>query len=137
MPDTREPDLQPDVGDVLQEEAPDTTTVPVCVVESKGPLRVQQLPRKGGATFTRTLTETPTRLLTADHRRASAKLRALGLDEPVAFAFNRASAQDLSTMSELPGLETETVTATVELWARAVTGTTRVSVTAETWAEGE
>ncbi|MGW7281662.1 hypothetical protein ACWGIV_25865 [Streptomyces sp. NPDC054844] len=135
MPDSV--DLQPDVEDVLQEEAPDTTTVPVCVVESKSPLRVQQLPRKGGATFTRTLTETPTRLLTADHRRASAKLRALGLDAPVAYSFNRASAQDLSTMSELPGLETETVTATVELWARAVTGTTRVSVTAETWAEGE
>ncbi|MFE0812667.1 hypothetical protein ACFW34_35120 [Streptomyces sp. NPDC058848] len=132
-----EPDLQPDVGDVLQEEAPDTTTVPVCVVETKSPIRTQALPRKGGSTRTVTVGTTPIPLLRADHRRAWCRVRALDLDAAVAYAFTEASAQDLSTMAELPGLESDDLDMTADLWVRAVTGSARVSVTTSTWAEGE
>lgn len=131
-------DLQPDTGEILQEEAPDEyTSVPVCVTEVKTPVRVQELPRKGGATRTVTATVTPRRYLTADHRRAWAKLRTCEVAGTVAYAFSEASAQDLTTMSELPGLESETLDATTELWVRAIAGTARISITTSNWAEGE
>jgi len=131
-------DLQPDTGEVLQEEAPDEyQSIPVCVTEVKTPVRTQELPRKGGSTRTLTVTTTPKRYLTADHRRAWAKLRALDLDAAVAYAFSLASAQDLSTMAELPGLESETLDATTELWVRAVEDTARISITTSNWAEGQ
>lgn len=132
------PDMQPDTDEVLQAEAPESyQAIPVCVNEVKGPVRVQILPHKGGSTRTRTVTTTPVRLLTADHRRAYARLRTLVLAEGIAYAFSETAAQDLAGMSELPGLEVETLTATTELWVRALTGTTRVSLTTARWAEGE
>lgn len=128
-------DLQPDTKEVLQEE-PEYVMSVQGAVSVKGPVRTQSLPRKGGATRTVTVTTTPKRYLTADHRRASVRLRALDLDAAVAYAFNEASATELGAMSELPGLEVDTLTCTTELWVRAVTGTARISITTENWAEG-
>lgn len=128
-------ELQPDTTEVLQEE-PEYVMSVQGAVTVKGPVRTQALPRKGGATRTVTVTETPKRYLTADHRRASVKLRALDLDDAVAYAFNEASAGELGAMAELPGLEVETLTCTTELWVRAVSGTARIAITTENWAEG-
>jgi hypothetical protein len=131
-------DLQPDVDEVLQTEADDEKPYipPLCVKEIQAPVRVQELPRKSGSTRTLTVTDTPRRVLTADHRRASVQLRALDLDKAVAYSLNESSAQELSSMSELPGLEADRITATTELWVRAVTGTARISITTENWADG-
>lgn len=128
-------DLEPDVPEVLQTEAPDQlTAVPVCVEEVRTPVRIQALPRKGGSTRTRTVDTTAERLLTADHRRASAVLMAT--DQNLLIAFSEAAAQDASSMSVWPKLVPFTVSATVEVWVAAATATTPVSITTERWAEG-
>lgn len=129
-------ELQPDTRDVLQQEPEYVMAVQGCVTV-KGPVRTQALPRKGGSTRTVTVNTTPKRYLLADHRRAWAKLRALDVAGTVAYSLGEAAAQDLSTMTELPGLETDTLDMTMELWVRAVTGTARISITTSNWAEGE
>jgi hypothetical protein len=129
-------DLQPDTKEILQEEPDYVMPVNGCVTV-KGPVRTQELPRKSGSTRTITVTTTPKRLLVADHRRAWVLLRALDADDAVAYSFNQASAQDLSTMSELPGGETDRLDVTAELHVRAVADTARVSVTTGNWADGE
>lgn len=127
-------ELQPDVEDVLQVE-PDGYE-PTVKVSQQGPVRTQGLPRKAGATFNRDITtdvgQVP--LLRADHRRAHAVLVA---DAAFYVAFNVAAAQDPSRMAEWPPLEPLTVTATVDVWVRAVTGTANISVITESWATGE
>lgn len=128
-------DLQPDVSEVIQEEADYDASIQVCVSDVKVPLRVQELPRKLATSQTRTLTTTVQRLLRADHYRATAVL--VSFDQDVYLAFNEASAQDTSTMSRWPVNEPFRLTAAVDLWARSVTSTTDVSVTTERWATGE
>jgi len=133
-------DLQPDVPDVLQEEEDGGITVPVCVVDQKSPIRTQALPRKGGATLTRSATTTPLRVLTADHRRARAQLLATGVDEVFLVAFSRAAAQSEDTMTRWCGRVPFETTATTEVWIRVPTtpGTAvTVGVAVELWAEGE
>jgi hypothetical protein len=132
-------ELQPDTEEILQAEPEREGPYipPLCIEKVLAPVRVQLLPRKSGSTRTITLTTTPRRILTADHRRAWVKLRALDMGAAVAYAFNEASAGELSTMSELPGLEVEDLDVTAELWVRAVTGTARVGVTTGNWADGE
>lgn len=126
--------LQPEESVVLQQEAVELGTIPVCVQDVHGPVRVQVLPRKGGSTRTIPLTTTPKRILRADHWRASALLIA---DAEVYYAFSMASAQDLTTMARLPSGVFVAITADVEVWVRATTGTAGLSVTTENWAEGE
>lgn len=131
-------DLQPDVTEVLQSEEPygDTHVVDVKVC---GPVRTQPLPRKGGATFTKTvgvLGAVPgaTNVLRADHRRAQALLVAAA---PFLIAFNDANAQSVDTMALIPANVIVPVSATVDVWVAAPAGTVAVSVLVEDWATGE
>lgn len=131
-------DLQPDVPDVLQEEAdPGAITVPVCVVEQRAPLRTQALPRKAGATLTRTLTTDPLRILRADHRRASAVLVTTEAEDAFRYALNAASAQDPSSMAVWPGAVPLVLDATTDIYVCAATGTVDLGVATSLWAEGE
>ena len=130
-------DLQPDVSEVLQAEEPygDTHTVEV---EVCGPVRTQPLPRKGGATFTKTvgvLGSVPGALnvLRADHRRAVAYLVA---SAPFLVAYNDANAQSVDTMATIPANVVFPVSATVDVWIAAPSGTVAVSVLVEDWATG-
>lgn len=130
-------ELQPDVGEVLQEEPQKYTAIPVCVEDVKGPVRVQVLPRKGGSTRTRTVTDTKAvQVLDADARRASAVL--MSIENDLLFAFSEAATQDTSTMSVWPKLVPLPCSATVPVWIKCATAaqTTRVSITTELWAEG-
>jgi len=138
---TEQADLQPDVDEVLQAEAPELTTIPVSVAELRGPVRVQQLPRKAAATMTRRLTTAPGQILRADHRRASAVLVA-----PVGFlvAFSETACQAPSAMAYWPADTPLTIGAAVEVWALILTPGVgelaeldRVSVVTEHWAVGE
>lgn len=131
-------DLQPDVTEVLQSEEPygDSHVVDVKVC---APVRTQPMPRKGGATFTRTvgvLGATPGALnvLRADHRRAVAYLVA---PTPFLIAYNDANAQSVDTMATIPGNVLIPVSATVDVWVAAPAGTVAVSVLVEDWATGE
>jgi hypothetical protein len=133
-------DLQPDVADVLQEESETLTTVPVCIAEQKSPVRTQALPRKGGATFTKVLSTTPQRVLTADHRRALTTIMASAEADVFLIAFTEASAQAEATMCLWNGRESYTSGATTEVWLSVpVTPGTAVTVgiSTELWAEGE
>lgn len=136
-------DLQPDVGDVLQEEDAAAQSVPVCIVDQRTPLRTQALPRKGGATLTRSAPAAPVglarsvaRLLAADHRRAVVRLVAT---QPFLIAFTETAAQDDTTMCLVPGGVVFEHTATTEVWvATPVAGTPGViGIATELWAEGE
>jgi hypothetical protein len=135
-----EPNLQPDVPDVLQEEAEETVTVPVCLVDAKAPVRVQQLPRKGGATMTRTVTTTPWPVLRADHRRGRAILLGNTPDTSFLVAFTEAAAQAEATMALWPSGVPLEIEATTDVWLAvpADPGTSVVvSVLTYLWAEGE
>lgn len=134
-------ELQPDVEEVLQVE-PDGYE-PTVKVSQQGPVRTQALPRKAGATFTKTLSSTaPQRLLGADHRRASALINA---EDNIWIAYNKAGIQSaLDNVDQnqayrfLGSINPPfAVGATVEVWACAVTSTARVSVSTELWATGE
>lgn len=129
-------DLQPDTGEVLQEE-PEYVMPVQGAVSVTGPVRTQALPRKGGATRTRVVGDTKAvQLLTADHRRA--KVTLMSMDQEMLVAFSEASTADPSAMSVWPKGVPFPCEATVEVWAQsAVTAqTTRISVTTELWAEG-
>lgn len=128
-------DLQPDVDEVLQAEpAEDLTTVPVCVQEIKAPVRVQQLPRKAGATRTRAVGDTAAvRVLTADHHRAQVTIVSASA---FLVAFAEAAAQDDSTMAWWPATVPLVVGTTTEVWLKAETGTAEVSIVTELWAAG-
>jgi hypothetical protein len=132
-------DLQPDVHEVIQEEAPDVLDVPVCITDQLSPLRVQVLPRKGGATSTRTVTTTPLRVLTADPRRGRAQLISTAAANVFLVAFTETAAQDESTMAPWMGGVPFEHTAATEVWVRLPsTGTPfTIGVVTELWAEGE
>lgn len=128
-------ELQPDTAEVLQEEAPEQyQAIPVCVKEVQAPVRVQALPRKGAASLTKALTTTPVQVLRADHWRGRALLLA---SADVLVAFSEASCQDDSKMAAWPADTPLELSATVEVWAKAATGTADLSVITERWAEGE
>jgi hypothetical protein len=126
-------DINPPKDDVMQVEViPESEAVPVQV---EGPVRVQVLPRKGGSTRTRTISTTPVRLLSADHRRAMATLISIGTN--VLFALGKEQAADPTTMALWPQNVPYVVTADTEVWVAAVVGPTQVSITTELWAEGD
>lgn len=131
-------DLQPDTAEVLQTEEPygDTHIVDVAVC---GPVRTQPLPRKGGATFTKTCgvlgsASGAVNVLRADHRRAQALLVAAS---PFLIAYNDANAQSVDTMALIPANVPILVSATVDVWVAAPAATVAVSVLVEDWATGE
>lgn len=131
-------DLQPDTGEVLQEEAPHGyQAIPVCVSEVKTPVRVQPLPRKGASTRTRTVTDTKAvQVLEANPRRYSASL--MSMDQEMLVAFSQAACQDPSTMAVWPKAVPFPITATVDVYVQCATTsqTTRVAIVTELWAEG-
>lgn len=129
-----EPELQPDVHEVLQEEDGAALSVPVCITEQKSPVRVQELPRKSGATFTKSLTTTPLQVLWPDPRRARARVASTSA---LLIAFTQTAAQDPSTMTIWPASVPFETTATTDLWVAAATGTAQVGVITELWADGE
>jgi hypothetical protein len=128
-------DLQPDELEALQAEPASEPPVRVEVSKIEGPVRTQDLPRKSGATRTRTVGTTPIKLLSGDHRRAVARLVSIG--QPMLLAFNMASAADPSTMALWPANLQFTLTADTELWAAAQSATTSISIVTEYWAAGE
>lgn len=130
-----EPVLEPDVHEVLQEEpAAELTTIPVKVESVEAPVRVQVLPDKGGATQTRTVgASKAVPFARADPRRKSAVL--MSIDQNILVAFSETSCQADSSMALWPKLVPMTVPATVEIWVKAVTGTTAVSLQTFRWAE--
>lgn len=132
-------DLQPDIGEVLQEEYEEDSergVVDVCVKDVHSPVRTQTLPRKGGATRTVTVTTAVNQYLRADPRRG--RVLVMSMDENLRVAFNRASAQEPTSMSVWPPLVPLEITAAVDLWLASghATDPTVVSITTETWAEG-
>jgi hypothetical protein len=131
-------EFQPDVDEVLQME-PETplTSIPVCVEEVRGPVRVQELPRKAGATKTVVITDTvPHRVLRADHYRAEATL--ISFEQDFYFALNPQSAQEASQMARWPALVPLVLSTTTPVYVVALTSsTTTVSVITELWATGE
>jgi hypothetical protein len=129
-------DLQPDVSEVLQEE-PEYVMSVQGAVSVRGPVRTQALPRKGGATRTRTVSDVKaSQVLTADPRRARVTL--MSMDQDMLVAFSDAASQDPSTMSAWPKGVPFTCDATVDVYVQCATAaqTTRVSITTELWAEG-
>lgn len=131
-----QPDLQPDDLEALQAEPGPEPAVNVQLVGTMGPVRVQDLPRKAGATRTRLgVTTTPVRVLGADHRRAIARVVSIG--QAMLFALSYTSSQDPSTMATWPAGLVFELTADTELWVASSTGTTTISVMTEFWATGE
>jgi hypothetical protein len=135
---TDEVRLQPDAGEVLQEEAPEEyplTVIDVCVTEVQAPVRVKQLPTLPGGTKTRTVGSSgPVWLLGADPYRARAVLTSF--DQDFLFAFSETSAQDPSAMARQPkGIPLE-LTARTEVYVMAQSGTTALSCMTERWAAG-
>ena len=111
-------DLQPDTGEVLQEEQTALTAIPVCVREVESPVRVQTLPRKSAATMTKALTTRPIQVLWADHWRGRA---ALCCTTDFLVAFSEASCQADTSMALWPADVPLELTATCEVWAKVPT----------------
>lgn len=129
-----EPELQPDVSEVLQEEPQYLTAVPVCVDDVKTPVRVQQLPRKGAATLTKTLSTTVQRVLTANHYRGRTLLVC---GSAFLVCFSQTAAQADSSMATWPANVPLELTATAEVWAKVAASTAVLSVITEQWADGQ
>lgn len=129
------PALQPDELEVLQTEqdGPDPV-VRVCVADIDVPVRVQNLPRKAGATVSRTYSTTPTRILGPDHRRAQATLVSVG--QNMLITFSASTAQDPSRMALWPANVPLIITNDSEVWVAAATATTVISALSEMWATG-
>lgn len=130
-------DLQPDVGEVLQEEAPYVMQMKGCVTV-QGPVRTQELPRKGGANKTRTVGDLKAvQVLEADKRRGWAVL--ISMDQEMYVSFTETSMEEPSVSATVwpKGVPFE-VPASVDVWVKcAATGqSTRVSVATALWAEG-
>jgi hypothetical protein len=128
-------DLQPDVGDVLQEEP---YTMPVTgAVAVDGPVRTQELPRRNGATKSRTVSDTAyVQLLDNDPRRGF--MLVMSMDAELYYGFTEASMQAPSAMSVWPAKVPLTLPVAAELWVMCAEAgkTTRVSVTTGLWAAG-
>lgn len=130
------PALQPDELEVLQaEEIGPDPVVRVSIAEIEAPVRTQDLPRKAGATFNKTVGVTFTRLLTGDHRRAQVRLISVG--QNFYLAFNNAMAQDISRAALIPANVAFTVNHDGEIWVASATATTTISAITELWATGE
>lgn len=125
-------DLQPDLDDVLQAEAP-LGCMPVRI---EGPVRTQALPPKGagGKTWPAVGTK-PIQILTPDPYRSSATL--MSFDQTMIIAFRRADSTDDVMVTYWPKLVPFTMRARTDVWVAAATGTTMLSLYQERWAESE
>lgn len=133
---TDDVELQPDVDEIIQAEADDDyQAVKVCVESVKTPVRVQELPRKLATSRTLTVGTTPVRLLRADHYRAVATITSF--DQDIYIAFNEGSATSNTSSARWTAVVPRDINAVTEIWVRAYTGTTEVSVITERWATGD
>lgn len=124
------PDFEPDVEDVLQVES----TEPAVKVKVEGLVRTQQLPSKGGATFTRAVNvTTPVQVLRADPRRRRAVLMSA---DDILVAFSESTASQASTSFRLLAAKELDIFAVVDIWILG-TAASFVSVLTEMWAMGE
>jgi hypothetical protein len=123
--------LEPDVDDVLQIEAPE----PVVAVRTEGPVRTQSLPRKSAGIRGLTVGDTVAKqLLAADPHRASATVITSDLVILIG-----GSAQEVTggQPGRIPVGTAVEFGATDELWAVCTGGTTTVvTVIQERWADG-
>lgn len=127
-----EPTLEPDVDDVLQAEP---TNEPAVKVKVEGPVRTQPLPRKGGATFTKTVSQTvPVQLLRADPRRRIATLSAA---DDFYVSFTESGIQAPATCYRNWGHTNIIVEAVTDVWVLAASATIQISVLTELWAMGD
>jgi hypothetical protein len=135
-------ELQPGELETMQAEefGPDPS-VNVVVDEIKAPVRVQELPRKAGATRTYTLSsapgQTPRRIASNNNRRASLVMVAYGGD--ILVSYGGQAAQDPSTMARWPEAAPLPLTATASIFVRPYldNATVQLSVITEMWATGE
>lgn len=124
------PDMEPDIGEVLQREDDPEPTVKVTV---EGPVRTQALPRKSAGIRGISLDSTAAkRLLTADPSRAQATI----MTGAVAITIG-GSKQEVEggQPGQMPANQVWTLGASDELWASAASSTT-VTVVQERWADG-
>jgi hypothetical protein len=130
-----EVEMQPDTEIVLQVEEPGGKE-PTVKVAQQGPVRTQALPAKAGSTRTVLLQAFPA---TYQIARANPRRRQAFLVAPNAFlvAYNDAGAQDLSTMALWPANVPLPITAAVDVYVSAPTGTVSLSILSEFWATGE
>lgn len=133
--------LEPDTDEILQVEEEPAPMVPIPVVVT-GPTRVQELPRKSwrGRTII-ALGTTPKRILAADPHRALVELYAWTdaiLIAPTQFSFgdDTYTTQEDGSAVKWPQAVVRAIHATGEVWARAATTTTDLSVYVENWADG-
>lgn len=128
-------DMQPDVEEVLQSEEYEDVTIKVCVEKIKTPVRTQPLPRKQGATGTKTIDTTITQLLRTDHNRASVQI--ISITEDFYIAFNAQSAEETRSMQRWPKLVPYPVDIDSAIYVRAFQNTTDISFSTRLWAVGE
>lgn len=125
---TPTPDMQPDLGDVLQEEAPELGVVPVKICE---PVEARELPSKRLGPRTVPLGSTvASKLLSRDPRRKSATIIARTQD--ILIGANQSQAQ--LSGAWVPGVVPLVITAEAELWAIGDGASTDVTVIEEYWA---
>lgn len=126
-------ELQPKTEEILQSEVYTVPPVRVCI---DTPVRVQDLPRKGGATRTYTVSATsPQQILQADHFRGKATIISVG--QNMLIGFGPGSAGDPSTMCLWPANVPFYVTAAVDVYVLSATATTSISYATELWAMGD
>lgn len=131
-----EPELQPDVHEVLQDESYSLATIPVCVEEIKTPVRTQPLPRIGPpTTMTKTVPASAQKVLGINPRRASVTI--ISSDNDILVAFNAASKEDPSLMAYWPKGVPLVLTHCSEVWIASAAASSKVGIISERWAAGE
>jgi len=129
-------DLQPETDEVMQSETHTDPPVSVCVEYVKTPVRIQELPRKAGATRSYTVDKTtPRQLIHADKFRGKATIISVG--DNMLIGFNRVSTSDPSLMMLWPANVPFYVTASIDVFVMSVNTTTVISVGTELWATGD
>ena len=123
---------------VMQDVTPDRVVVPVTV---ETPVDVRELPKIPGGMWTEptvgTTPSTAAHLLVTDPKRANATI--IALDQAVYFGTDQGTVVrgdgGVPNGMVWPANTPYVVTHTGEVWCAAVTGTTKVSVAVEKWAQ--
>lgn len=139
--------MQPETGEILQRGPADTplSRVPVTVEEIRAPVRVQDLPAKGGTMRRYALTTTgdPVQVLAADPRRRVARLIAYdktAASDGIILGNSRGEVAAGGFSALLPigldGLSPVLPMGSMgEVWALALTANATLTVVPELWAE--
>lgn len=131
-------DLQPGEAEVLQEQigAGPEPALHVSVDAISSPVRTQELPRVGGATFTwqQVSTTHAHHLLHANPRQAKATLIS---DQPFLFTLAKATAGEPTRMALWPASVPYVCTARTDIYVMASAATANIGVVTENWAAGD